>query len=262
MGFSVTALGTILFAIAQPATAATFSLGGYSWDAANSVTTGKIIQGQEQTSAYAATFSPNEPSVSNTTIGRLLDSNTAPNNSYSFTLGKDGQTESIIELGWGKGMSLANKDGDDLVIYESGNSGEPEGFAVAVKKVGTNVFTNYLYHFSSGYWDSYTFATALDFSIFGLNNGEKIEAIRIKNLIASDRVEGEDGQGFLGGTERPEIGLNGTDQYYSADKLDADITFVVGLHAPTAVPEPASGFVLLLFGVAGANVMAKGKKSR
>ncbi|HEY9850639.1 MAG TPA: hypothetical protein V6D28_14325 [Leptolyngbyaceae cyanobacterium] len=261
MGFSFTALG-ILLAIAQPATAATFSVGGYSWDVANSVTTGKIIQGQEQTSAYGASFGPNDPSVNNRTIGRLIESNTAPNNSYSFTLGKDNQTESIIELGWGKGMSLANQDGNDVVIYESGGSGEPEAYAVAVKKVGSSGFTNYLYQFSSGYWDSYSFATAIDFSNFGLNKGEQIEAIRIKNLISSDMVQGQDGQGFLGGQYQPKVGPNGLEPDYSIGKFDADITFVAGLHAPRAVPEPTSGLVLLVFGVAGANLMAKGKKSR
>lgn len=261
IGLSLTALSAVL-STGQSALAATFQMGGYQWDAANSVTTGKIIQGQEQTNPYRAHFLPNEPLVRDRTIGKLLGSNSDPNSSYSFTLGKDEDnlTESIIELGWGNGMSLANKDGNDLVIYESGGSGEPEAFAVAVKKVGASAFTDYRYQPSSGSWESFSFATAIDLSSFGLNLGDEIESIRIRNLIASDGVKGQDGEGFLGGQYQPKVGPNGITQVYETGKFDPDITFVAGLHTPKPVPEPAATLGLLVLGAFGISSLKKRKQ--
>jgi len=259
IGLSLTTLGAIALGTGQSALAASFNVGGYQWDAANSVTTGRIIQGQQQTNAYNAVF---EPAVKDQTIGRLLGTNTDPNSSYSLTLGQDDVTESIIELGWGDGMSLANENGNDLVIYESGSNGEPEAFAVSVKKVGASDFTDYRYQFSSGNWDSnfYAFATAIDLSSFGLNLGDEIESIRIKNLISSDRVTGQDGQGFLGGQYQAKVGPNGQDTYYAFSKLDPDITFVAGLHSPKPVPEPASTLGLLALGAFGISYLGKRKQ--
>ncbi|MFB2879866.1 hypothetical protein [Floridanema aerugineum] len=262
IGLSLTALTVAALINAESAKAATFSIGGYTWDAANSVTTGRIIQGREQAEPFITPFLSSEPEVRDRTIGKLLGGSTF-GFSESFALGKDNSTLSIIELGWGSGMSLTNEDGKDLVIYETGGFGEPEAFAVAVKKVGASDFTDYLYEFSSGFYqsDPYTthFATAIDLSTFGLNLGDQIESIRIKNLILSDRVTG-DGQGFLGGGNRPTMGPTYANQVYELGKFDPDITFVAALHRPNPVPEPAATLSLLALGAFGISCLGKRKQ--
>jgi len=267
IGLSITALSAVL-STGQSALAATFQVGGYEWDAANSVTTGKIIQGESQTESFVTPFLSSEPSVRDRTIGNLFGGKDS-NSSESFTLGKDNesllinnQTVSIIELGWGDGMSLANDIGNDLVIYETGGAGAPEAFAVAVKKVGASDFTDYLYQSSSGYYQEDAFATAIDLSSFGLNLGDQIESIRIKNLISSDKVTGQDGQGFLGGQYQPEVGLNGLTKYYTPTKFDPDITFVAGLHATKPIPEPATTLGLLALGAFGISSLGKRKQQQ
>lgn len=258
ISLSLTALTVAAFINAESAKAATFSVGGYTWDAANSVTTGKIIQGKEQTESFITPFLSGEPSVRDRTIGKLFDSKNSKS-SESFDIG-DNSNVSIIELGWGDGMSLANEVGNDLLIYETGGSNEPEAFAVAVKKLGASDFTDYLYQFSSGYYEFNAFATAIDLSKFGLNLGDEIESIRIKNLISSDTVTGSDGQGFLGGGNQPKVWPNGVDVYYTSNKFDPDITFVVGSHAPKPVPEPTATLGLLALGAFGISSLGKQKR--
>lgn len=260
IGLCLTALSAVL-GICQSALAATFQIGGYEWDAANSVTTGKIIQGESQTERFPTPFLSGEPSVKDKSIGKLFGGNNSES-SESLDLGNNSSV-SIIELGWGDGMSLANEVGNDLVIYESGSSGAPEAYAVAVKKVGANDFSEYLYQFSRGFYQFDAFATAIDLSSFGLNLGDQIESIRIKNLISSDTVTGQDGQGFLGGGNRPKVGPNGTTQDYQNDKFDPDITFVAGLHtARKTIPEPASTLGLLALGAFGISSLGKRKQQQ
>ncbi|MFB2934334.1 hypothetical protein ACE1B6_03570 [Aerosakkonemataceae cyanobacterium BLCC-F154] len=264
ISLSLSALSVTALINAGSAKAATFSVGGYTWDSANAVTTGKIIQGQEQTEPFDTPFLSTELEVRDRTIGKLLgDSQVGSSESRSFSLGKDNSTLSIIELGWGSGMSLTNEDGKDLVIYETGGFGEPEAFALAVKKVGANDFTDYLYEFSSGSYqgDANTthFATAIDLSSFGLNLGDKIESIRIRNLIPSDTVTGQDGRGFLDGQYQPQVGP-GINQNYAIGKFDPDITFVAGLHKPKPVSEPGATLGLLALGAFGISYLGKRKQ--
>ncbi|MGA9382735.1 MAG: PEP-CTERM sorting domain-containing protein [Phormidium sp.] len=264
IGLSLTALSVTALINAASAKAATFTIAGYAWDSANAVTTGKIIQGQEQTEPFTTPFLSSEPEVRDRTIGKLFGGSTS-DSSESFTLGKNNLTVSIIELGWGRGISLANEDGQDLVIYETGGSGEPEAFAVAIKKVGASDFTEYLYQVSTQNYqadpNTTHFATAIDLSSFGLNLGDEIESIRIKNLIPSDTVTG-DGQGFLGGGNAPKVGPNSIKQNYELGKFDPDITFVAGLHQPKPVPEPAATLGLLALGAFGISSLGKRKRQQ
>ncbi|MFB2839074.1 PEP-CTERM sorting domain-containing protein [Floridanema evergladense] len=243
IGLFLTALSGTAFINAGSAKAATFSLGGYTWDSANSVVGGSIVSGSQNISGFAASF------VENQTVGSILGfgSNTSVDLGNSTNRG-------VIELNWGEGKSLANATGKDFVVYENGsatfgNLGGPEAFAVAVRKVGQNTFSEFLYQFSSGFEPS-VFATGFDLSDFGLGENEEIDAIRIMNLIATDKVSNTDGQGFVGGNFAPQTGSQGSGNYES-DKFDADITYVVGLNSPKSVPEPTSILSLVALGAIG-----------
>lgn len=256
ISFALSTLTAFSFATSsQPAAAIT--LGGFTWDEGNAVTSGSIISGKESISVFPAIF-PADPAK---TVASILGLDSPPN-STSVDLG-DANNRSIIELGWGE-SSLTNKTGNDFVIYESGSSPRPEAFAVAVRKRGESSFTNFLYKFSSAWVpDNYVFATGFDLSDFGLRDGDAIDAIRISNLIKTDKVSDE-GQGFLQGQFEPLPGPLG-DGSFLDDQFDADITFVVGLHdvvAPrpqTSVPEPASMVGLLAFGAFGVGRILKRK---
>ena len=166
---------------------------------------------------------------------------------------------------------LNNRSGNDLVVYESGNAGAPEVFSVAIRRQGQTDFTNFLYRFSSSYdADTDLFATAFDLSDFGLGESDAIDAIRIANLIGTDRVTGADGQGFLGGQSAPTTGSQEPGGY-SSSRFDADIAYAVGLHDVVrpvsqtpgqSVPEPASILGLLAFGGFGINSVLKRKQQQ
>lgn len=245
IGLSLAVLSVTALLDAGSAKAATISLGGYTWDSANAVVGGSIVSG-EKISGFAASF------VESQTVGSILGfgSNT------SVDLG-DSTNRGVIELNWGAGKSLANAAGKDFVVYENGSSSSPEAFAVAVRKVGQNTFSEFLYQFSSGF-EPNVFATGFDLSDFGIGEKEEIDAIRIMNLIASDRVSGADGQGFVGGNFAPLTGSFGLGSY-TADKFDSDITYVVGLHSAKPVPEPSSILGLLALGALGITSRLVGK---
>lgn len=259
VSLSLTALSAIVFATAQSAVAGTFSSAGYTWDSANSVKSGSIISGAGSF-GFDADFFAGSPEIANNTVGSILGLN--PGVSTSVNLGNS-STRSIIELNWGDGMSLGNRAGKDFVVYENGSWLAPEAYGVAVRKVGQSSFTEFRYQFSEGF-EAKVFATGFDLSDFGIADDEEIDAIRIANLIGTDRVTGSDGQeqGFLGGSLAPKTGDWGEgafelDQPDKLGRFDADITYVVGLHAPKPVPEASSVFSLLGLGVIGAGAIWK-----
>lgn len=244
IGLSLTALTVAAFINAESAKAATFSVGGYTWDAANSVVSGSIVSGSQNISGFPAFFMGNQPEVANKTVGSILGFGS----DTSVELGDD-KNRGVIELNWGSGMSLANAAGKDFVVYENGSWSAPEAFAVAVRKVGQNNFSEFRYQFSNGF-ETPVFATGFELSDFGIGENEEIDAIRIMNLIATDKVSGADGQGFVGGNFAPLTGPFGLGNYTS-DKFDSDITYVVGLHSPKPVPEPSSILGLLALSAIG-----------
>lgn len=244
-----------LAALSQPAAAV--SLGGYTWNPANAVTSGVQVPGSQN---IVELSSPSALDAASTVAGAMgLSSNRL------VELGNS-TARSILQLDWG-GALLSNRSGKDLVVYESGNAGAPEAFSVAVRRQGQTDFTNFLYQFSSSYnAETDLFATGFDLSDFGLGEGDAIDAIRIANLIATDRVTG-DGQGFLGGQNAPTTGPQGGGQYASG-RFDADIAYVVGLHdvvSPVSqtpeqsVPEPSSMLGVLALGAIGAAAVLKRK---
>ena len=81
------------------------------------------------------------------------------------------------------GWALENKDGPDFVVYESGTF---EPFSVYVRRAGSEQFTQPRYQFAN-YFDPIhnVNAVAFDLSDFGLREGEKIDAIRIRYVFNS-----------------------------------------------------------------------------
>lgn len=245
---------TVGGAIASSVSAATLSgvrwngtTTSLTWDENNAVSAGTIISGNPTT--FPAGFSS---LVDNSqTVGELLGGETSLELAESGSIG-------IVELNWGD-RRLANQSGNDLVIYENGHANEPEAFALAIRKVGETSFSEYLYQFTDHFSEAYdVFATVFDLSLFGLAEGEMIDAIRIRNLSPNDLVSDEKGQGFLGGTYTPTTRSGGA-TFDPNGKLDADITYVVGLHnllAPptppaSKVPEPSTLLGLLGLGIMG-----------
>lgn len=249
------ALGAVSFVgWLQPATAA--SLGGYTWNPVNAVTSGFQVADTQNIVLLPSDTSLNAANTVATAMG--LSGN-------SFVELGNATGRSIIQLDWG-GALLSNRSGNDLVVYESGNADAPEAFAVAVRRQGQTDFTNFLYRFSTSYTpESELFATGFDLSDFGLGEGDAIDAIRIANLIGTDLVSG-DGQGFLGGQSTPTTGPQGGGLYPSG-RFDPDLAYVVGLHDVvlgdrTTVPEPTSMVSLLAFGALSAGGVLKRKQQQ
>ena len=223
-----------------------------TWDEKNAVSGFELIAGS--------------PKTYNTDLANLLQNSQTVGALFggepSLELAKSGSL-GIIELNWGNSF-LANGSGNDLVVYELGGLGAPEAFAVSVSQDGEN-FSEYQYQFSDHFSSSYNhFATLFDLSAFGVGEGETIQAMRIRNLTSGDRVTESDGQGFLGGTyEARTHALGGI--FDPGSKLDADITYVVGLHdlippepeSISTVPEPSVSIGLLLLGFVGVSLRAR-----
>jgi len=246
-----------------------------TWDESNAVTGGSIIDGTLNSwgSGLSGVLDSSQ------TVGGILGKG-----SGTFVdLGQNGNV-GIIELDWG-GNLLANEEGDDLVVYENGGVGEPEAFAVSVRKAGETDFSEYLYQFSDHFSQTYeVFATVFDLSLFGLGVGDAIDGMRIRNLAPNDLVTGSEGQGFLGGgyTALTHAGGSGFDL---SRKLDADITYVAGLNdvfaapappvptpepepvltppayeSPSQVPEPSALVGLVAVGLIGLGTRLRGRK--
>ncbi|MGC3966388.1 MAG: cadherin repeat domain-containing protein [Pirellulales bacterium] len=103
-------------------------------------------------------------------------------------------------VSWSGGRTLSEQAGDDFVIYESGDANEPDAMMVQVHVAGVG-WTKWRYETPDsfapygGAGTAGTFATAFDLADFGLTGGQSIDAIRVVNMTAADRMEGP-------GTER------------------------------------------------------------
>ncbi|MFT4589356.1 MAG: hypothetical protein ACI8QF_003470 [Limisphaerales bacterium] len=138
------------------------------------------------------------------------------------------------------GWALENKDGDDLVVYESGTY---EPFSLSVRKAGTEFFTQPRYQFAN-YFDPVHNVNAIAFELsdFGIAKGEMIDAVRIRNVFntfsrhGSDRVDDASGQGTVVYPGDPGYGsshqlLTERDgREFKTQQLDADILYIAALH--------------------------------
>ncbi len=234
-----------------------YTIGGFSFNVANIVSAGSVITTTQGSAGFLSGLLDSSGSpLANKTVGAILNVLGGSSANSSLTLGEapivggvvDNRAE--VELTWG-GDRLANDAGNDFVIYENGNTGLPEGYAVAVRRTSTGQFTNFLYQFSNSFDDAAVtssvdsdgvFATAFDLSAFGLSAGEAIDAIRIVNLTESAKVSGADGQGFVDFT-----GTNGFTPLtasggsaFANSSLDPDITLVAALRNLQAAPTKIS----------------------
>lgn len=214
----------------QVNTDGTYTVAGWTWNPSNAVTGGSIISGESAISYFASGFLENEREpFAKQTVGSLL-----LNQSNSSLILGNSNSRAAIELTWG-GRGLANGLGNDFVVYENGDIGAPEGYAVAVRLAGSNTFTAFRYEFYdtfesqlAGNPEPGVLATAFDLSDFGLANGQSIDAIRIINLQPDDLVNGV-GQGFLSTSGTSPLDPS-TGQPFALGRLDPDITFVAGLY--------------------------------
>jgi len=239
------------------ASAAAFTVGGYSWDSDNAVTTAVFSEGGPGFIG-GSSFPEGTKSVGNLLTGggdSFVDITNTITNTDRHTL----------SMSWSSapaGTLLPNQPGNDLVIYEVGSLTAPEAYAVAVRNAETLTLSSY-YYFKSSSFDTpaAAFATAIDLSNFGpgINYIDQILVRAVFNSVhpnGGDRVDiaGGSGEGLVtfdvgagNFTNRYlEPGPQGTAGEFAASRLDADIVYVVGLH--NTVPEP--GAPLLLGGAA------------
>lgn len=222
------------------------TIAGFTFDENDLVTGGSLIAGGTETLLFSSGLQL--PSLLDNTVGFLLGGN----NGDSIDLGDD-INRSEIELTWDTGFGLSNQAGNEFIIYENGGLGAPEGYAVSVRSFDTGLFTPFRYQFFDTFDDFAVatpfdglgvFATRFDLSDFGIASGDFIDAIRIVNLVATDTVDGSDGQGEVdftgtsGFTPRDEAGGSA----FATDKLDPDITLVAGLNAVEELPKPVKVF--------------------
>ncbi|GBC96370.1 hypothetical protein HRbin16_02172 [bacterium HR16] len=230
-------VAALLLATPQPAVAQVFTVGGYSWDLANSPTRALPVQPDNVSgfNFYDSDFLYDQPSFDRTkTIGWIM--NGSPTGRARFVELGTSVDRKIILVDW-EGKRLPNLSGEDFVVYEVGSLGAPEGFMVAVRKKGSTEFSQWRYEFANSFTTGYNvFATAYNLSDFGLQDGEAIDAIMIANLIDADRVDNSSGQGNVilgGGTGY--VPLQGPqsatpNQPYPSTRFDADIVYVAALH--------------------------------
>ncbi len=227
----------LLLATPQPATAQVFTVGGYSWDLANSPTRALPVLPNNVSGFgfFDSDFLYDQPSFDRTkSIGWIM--NGSPTGRARFVELGTSVDRKIILVDW-EGKRLPNLSGEDFVVYEVGTLGGPEGFMVAVRKKGSTEFSQWRYEFANSFTTGYNvFATAYNLSDFGLQEGESIDAIMIANLIDADRVDHSSGQGnvILGGGAGY-VPLQGPqsatpNQPYPSTRFDADIVYVAALH--------------------------------
>jgi hypothetical protein len=255
-----------------------FTIAGMSFDTANSVQTGAIVEGTinimdhsskifariEQASKVASgdIVNPYLTFDRSVSLGRLLgrQARWADDRSRYISFPEKGVRGAVpnkdrvtIELTWGKN-GLPNRSGPDLVVYEVGTY---EPFAVAVRKVGATEFSPYRYNFAFQADPTHGVnSVVFELSAFGVAEGEIIDTIRIRNVFNSEHVAGADkvdaaiGEGrvlyptdveYVGGHKLLST-VRGDE--FRTDSLDADLVYVAGLHrliplAAPAAPKPA-----------------------
>ena len=244
----------IFCGLAARVSAAAFTVGGFTWDSDNAVTSAAFTEGGPG-SLLASSFPEGSRS-----IGSLLG---GPNPGFvDITGGVNNTARHTLTMNWSAapgGALLSNQPGQDLLIYEVGSAGLPEAYAVSVRNAATGISTPFHYFFSDSFdTPAAAFATAIDLSDFG-GGINFIDQVSVRSIFNSAGPNGGDRVDLAGGSgEGPvtfDVGagnflnrlLEGGPQStiigeYAASRLDADIVYVVGMH--NTVPEP--GAVLLL----------------
>lgn len=175
-------------------------------------------------------------------LGRLFESSSGTTvRGINLPLGDAGAAfRSGVEITWENGLSLTNLTGDDFVIYESGSANVPEGYMVQVRGTDSGIWSRWVYVPSSqvaayGVAGEFLFATVFNLDDFGISADDRIDAFRIANLIASDRIE--DGTSFVlpgdndaTSTTLPDPGPLASFANYGNSTFDPDPVYLGVLH--------------------------------
>lgn len=252
--------------------AGVFKIGGYVFNEANAVTTAVIVEGpltlQKNSSPRFGRYSESFINSLDTkvnefhafdrskSLGRLLGGYSTSDLARHISFPEPGDYSPMpnvhrctVEITW-KDYGLPNNQGDDFVVFEVGSW---EGFALAVRKAGSDKFTEYRYQFANSVDATHNVnAVAFDLSKFGLKDGDVISAIRIRNLfnaeaaIGADKVDGASGEGFVIYPGDPKykdahpLRSKAGGPEFRVDQLGADIVYLVGLHNVQPLKAPAS----------------------
>jgi len=175
-------------------------------------------------------------------LGRLLRSTAGTTVSgVNLPRGDVGTSfRSGLEISWVNGLSLTNLTGDDFVIYESGSANTPEGYMVQVRGTDSGIWSRWVYVASSqvaayGSPGELLFATLFNLDDFGVSANDRIDAFRIANLIAADRIETGTkfvlpGDNDATSTELPAPGPLASFPNYGASTFDPDPVYLGVLH--------------------------------
>jgi hypothetical protein len=237
-----------------------FTIAGFTFDQASSVTSVAIVEGSatledhsnknfgKYTEEYlrSPTVTVNEFAKFDRTrtLGCLLGRSAKGTTARHINLTSSPATRTTLELTWGA-QGLPNLKGADFYIYESGN---PDVFAVAVRKAGSTEFSPYFYKgFSRDDKLHAANASAYDLSDFGLVDGDVCSAIRIRNVWAtntkagSDKVNNESGEGMILSPSHPDykngfpLRMKKAGVQVSSEDVDPDLLYVAGRHPLVAL---------------------------
>ncbi|MGC3966389.1 MAG: hypothetical protein QM775_03155 [Pirellulales bacterium] len=135
-----------------------------------------------------------------------------------------------LALGWSQGRTLANGAGTDFVIYESGaDGGGPDAYMVQVHNAETGEWSDWVYKkatSSANYGGALAYATQFDLQTdFGITGS--VDAIRVANLTAADRVTSASGEGkvVIGGGAGTFQPLDPSGNPFTATGFDPDLLY-------------------------------------
>lgn len=291
------------------------SFGGYSWDQMNDPTTGIQLGVNDTLTRSGATFGPadNANMTRTSSITGFIEGQAGVNTGVGYlsriTQRKASEAPNVLEtsgtravnmpqsanvngnlirrgiqVGWTSGTNgfvqpvMVNGAGADFVIWESGDSNQPDAMMARVRDAVTQVFSDWFFFTPvekalTGV-SNVLFAYEYDLSDMGFALGAQIDLIEMANMVSTDRIDApgtstsngwvaqgkvlaEVGGAFSATNPGPDPG-NLTPPYgvpFGNSTYDPDplyVSVLSGLQNLTTgtsavVPEPTSAFVWCLF---------------
>ncbi len=237
----------------QTPRSAEFLIAGFRFNQADTVSAAVVVEGDLEVSRAAAdrfakTLAEFESPRS---VGNLLGYGTDDRAYFVPFPELNGQAPEpniervSVELSWSNGFAAVNGPGDDVVIFESGSAGAPEPFGISVRAISQSTMSRWRYEFPDDFdTTEEVFATAIDFSDFGVPEGDIVDTLRVSNVFNSDanafgtgpdRVDDPVGEGFIvrfgdpGYDSSFTLGTAPNAGEATTDRLDTDIVYVVAL---------------------------------
>jgi hypothetical protein len=231
-----------------PARAGRYSVGGATWDQADSVSSARIVTGAFDATIPSDLFGATLAGFDRRrTLGYLLGGTgdgralwrTFPEANASPP--EPNVDRTVFEAGFAPGLTLVNGPGPDFVVYEINTT---EAFGVQVDGSALASPSAWRWEFADGAdVANEVNATLFDLDSFGLLAGERVDTIRFRSTFSTeaaqpDRVRDASGEG--------EIVLGGEPGYgaafplldspggveFTVDRVDTDLVHVVALRAP------------------------------